>query len=92
MPALGGVEVLLAAGLLLGRARRLMLLTLSAHLSGTFLSFVMAPELVFQDGNPLLLTAEGEFVLKNLVLISAALLLAGHHHTSAPRTRRPATA
>jgi len=28
-----------------------------------------------QHGNPLLLTADGEFVLKNLVLITAALIL-----------------
>ena len=94
MPALGGAEMLLAVGLLLGRARRLVLVALAAHLSGTFLSFVMAPELMFQDGNPLLLTVDGEFVLKNLVLVSAALLLAGHHSTSSSlstHTLRPAS-
>lgn len=79
MRVLGAVEVVLAAGLLLGRARRMLLVVLAAHLAGTFLSFVMAPELMFQDGNPLLLTVAGEFVLKNLVLVTAALHLAGHH-------------
>ncbi len=29
----------------------------------------------FQEGNPLLLTTEGEFVVKNLVLITACLVL-----------------
>jgi hypothetical protein len=29
----------------------------------------------FRDGNPFLLTVEGEFVVKNLVLISAALVV-----------------
>jgi uncharacterized membrane protein YkgB len=29
----------------------------------------------FQHGNPLLLRVEGEFVLKNLVLIAAALVV-----------------
>lgn len=75
MPVLGAVEILLGVGLLLGRAQRLLLLLLAAHLSGTFLTFVVAPDLIFQHGSPLLLTADGEFVLKNLVLISAALLL-----------------
>lgn len=73
---LGAVEVLLGVGLLLGRAQRLLLLVLAVHLSGTFLTFFMAPQLMFQHGGPMLLTADGEFVLKNLVLISAALLLA----------------
>jgi hypothetical protein len=29
----------------------------------------------FRDGNPLLLTVEGEFVIKNLVLLSAGLVI-----------------
>jgi putative oxidoreductase len=74
--ALGVVEVILGVGLMIGRMQRLLLLGLAAHLSGTFLTFVMAPGLTVQHGNPMLLTADGEFVLKNLVLISAALLLA----------------
>ena len=81
---LGAVEVLLGVGLLIGRMQRLLLLALAAHLSGTFLTFVMAPGLTMQHGNPLLLTADGEFVLKNLVLISAALLLASMRPVGRP--------
>ena len=88
MPVLGVVEILLGVGLLLGRAQRLLLLLLAAHLSGTFLTFVVAPDLIFQHGSPLLLTADGEFVLKNLVLISAALLLVARAH---PTRRVPTT-
>jgi putative oxidoreductase len=78
VPALGVVEVALGIGLIfLSRARRLVLLVLSCHLIGTFLTFITAHEWVFQNGNPLLLTASGEFVLKNLVLISSALVLVG---------------
>ncbi len=76
MTVLGAVEVLLGLGLAVGYGERVLLLVLAGHLAGTFLSFVMAPELVFQGGNPLLLTADGEFVLKNLVLVTGALLLA----------------
>jgi hypothetical protein len=32
---------------------------------------------VIEDDNPLKLTASGEFVVKNLVLISAAMVLVG---------------
>jgi uncharacterized membrane protein YphA (DoxX/SURF4 family) len=76
VPLLGAVEVGLGIGLLVGRAQRLLLLALATHLAGTFLTFLMAPGLTMQGGNPLLLTADGEFVLKNAVLISAAVLLA----------------
>ena len=76
VPLLGAVEVGLGIGLLVGRATRLLLLALAMHLAGTFLTFLMAPGLTIQNGNPMLLTADGEFVLKNAVLISAAVLLA----------------
>jgi putative oxidoreductase len=33
------------------------------------------PDVTFRDGNPFLLTVEGEFVVKNLVLIAAALVV-----------------
>lgn len=78
VPALGAVEVAIGLGLLLSwlrRFRRLTLAVLCAHLSGTFLTFVDAPNMMMQRHNPLLLTADGEFVLKNAVLISAALVL-----------------
>jgi hypothetical protein len=92
VPLLGAVEVGLGIGLLLGRARRLLLLALATHLAGTFLTFLMAPGLTIQGGNPLLLTADGEFILKNSVLISAAVLLACTlpRVTGAPPEFRPA--
>jgi putative oxidoreductase len=77
VPALGLVEVVLGVALAVGRAPRVVLLVLAGHLTGTFLSFLTAPQFMFDGGNPLLLTADGEFVLKNLVLISAALVLIG---------------
>jgi len=84
---LGAVEVGLAVGLLIGKAQRLVLVLLCLHLSGTFLTFVMAPSMTMRHGDPLLLTADGEFVIKNLVLISAALFLASHRYSQANRSR-----
>ncbi|MFI9009150.1 DoxX family protein [Actinosynnema sp. NPDC053489] len=77
VPALGWFEVVLGVALLLGRLPRLTLGLVVAHLAGTFVVFVQAPALVMTGGNPLLLTANGEFVLKNVVLICAALVLLG---------------
>lgn len=77
IPVLGVIEVALGLAVALGRAPRVTLLVLVGHLIGTFLTFVTATGLVIQHGNPFLLTADGEFVVKNLVLISAALVLVG---------------
>ena len=73
VPALGGVEIALGLALALGRYPRITLLVLAGHLAGTFLTFVTAAHLMW--AGPLQLTADGEFVVKNLVLITAALLL-----------------
>ncbi|MEJ2852892.1 MULTISPECIES: DoxX family protein [unclassified Saccharothrix] len=77
LPTLGAVEVVLGIALLVGKPRRTTLVVTAAHLAGTFLVFAQAPSLAWSDGNPLLLTATGEFVLKNLVLVCAVLLLLG---------------
>lgn len=53
-----------------------------AHLSGTFLVLVTQPAVAFQDGNPLALTMTGEFVVKNVVLIAAGLVLIGRNPTT----------
>jgi uncharacterized membrane protein YkgB len=72
---LGVFEAFVGTMLLLGWALRLTLLLFVAQMVGTFLTFVILPEVTFRHGNPLLLTVEGEFVVKNLVLISAALVV-----------------
>jgi putative oxidoreductase len=76
VPALGGFEVLLGAGLLVGRYLGAVALLMMAHLTGTFLVLLVEPDVAFQNGNPFLLTMTGEFVVKNLVLITAGLVLA----------------
>jgi putative oxidoreductase len=72
---LGVLELVIGLGLLSRRAHRVFLAVVVLHLAGTFSTVAMAPELLWRHGNPALLTTEGEFVLKNLVLATAALLL-----------------
>jgi putative oxidoreductase len=76
VPGLGGFEVLLGIGLLVGRWLGVVALLMMGHLTGTFLVLLVEPDVAFQNGNPLLLTMTGEFVVKNLVLITAGLVLA----------------
>jgi uncharacterized membrane protein YkgB len=75
VPALGAVEVFIGACLILGRLMRIALPLLVLQMVGTFLVLVLLPHVAFREGNPLLLTVEGEFVIKNLVLASAALVI-----------------
>jgi uncharacterized membrane protein YkgB len=76
VPALGVFEVAIGLLLLTGRFVPLVCGALVAHLTGTFLSLIMQPGVTFQHGNPLMLTTEGEFVVKNLVFIAAGLVIA----------------
>lgn len=85
VPALGAVEVLIGVALLAGRALRLVLFLFWGELLGTFLVLVVQPDVAFRSGNPLLLTVEGEFVVKNLVLLSAGLVVG----STVQRRRRP---
>jgi hypothetical protein len=55
------------------------------QLAGTMTALVVVPDKCFQDGNPLLLTETGEFVIKNLVLLTAALVIG----TTVRRRNRP---
>ncbi|MGH8005167.1 MAG: DoxX family membrane protein [Limisphaerales bacterium] len=75
VPFLGFWETVVGLGLLFGKALRFVLLLFFLQMAGTFLVLVFHPELSFQEGNPLHLTVLGEFVVKNLVLIAAGLVV-----------------
>jgi putative oxidoreductase len=83
VPLVGAFEVVLGAGLLVGRFLPVVLAGVALQLSGTFLVLVLRPDVAFVDGNPLLLSVEGEYVVKNLVLLAATAALA--LHTRSPR-------
>ncbi len=69
-------ESLIGIGLLIGRGMRATLTLLYLQLPGTFLPLVLFPERTWQMP-PLVPTLEGQFILKNLVLISAGIVLGG---------------
>lgn len=75
VPVLGVVEVIVGGLLIVRRLLRIALLLLVGQMLGTFLVPIVLPEVAFKDGNPLLLTVEGEFVAKNLVLLTAGLVV-----------------
>lgn len=74
---IGGWEVLIGAALLFAHplVLRVGLLLLWLQLLGTFQVFILLPGAAFQGGNPLLPTLEGQYAIKNLVLITAGLVI-----------------
>ena len=73
---MGVFEVALGLFLYSGRAMRLCLSLFFVHMLGTFSVLIVLPELCFREGNPLLLTAHGQYIFKNLVLVSAGIIAA----------------
>lgn len=73
---LGVWEIVIGVGLLIRVALRITLALFLVQMSGTFLTLVVLPDLSFQNGNPLLLSVLGEFVVKNIVLVAAGLVVA----------------
>jgi uncharacterized membrane protein YkgB len=75
---LGVWEVAIGIGIIMKRALRCVLILLGVHLMGTFTAIWFNPAIFFVRGVPFCLTVDGEFVIKNLVLITAALVIAGY--------------
>ena len=75
-PILGVWEVLIGVGLLFRPLLRAALLLLFLQMPGTFLPLILLPDVCF-TALPYGLTLEGQYIIKNLVLISAALVVGG---------------
>ncbi len=75
-PVLAIWEMLIGVGLLTGRYLRLTLLLLFAQMVGTALPLVMLPEVVWTVF-PFGLTLEGQYIIKNMVIIGSAIVLGG---------------
>jgi uncharacterized membrane protein YkgB len=74
MPFLGLWEVAIGLGFITGRALRLTILLLFLQMPGTLSPVVLLPERVFTVF-PFALTLEGQYIVKNVVLIAAALVI-----------------
>lgn len=72
--ALAGLELVIGIGLLTGRLLRVTLLLLFAQMAGTLTPLVISPDQVWSDF-PLVLTLEGQYIMKNAVLISAGFVI-----------------
>jgi len=76
IPILGFWEILIGICLLYTPLIRVGLFLLALQMPGTFLPLVLRPEICFID-TPFNLTLEGQYIVKNLVLIGAAMVVGG---------------
>ncbi len=76
IPILGWWEVLIGLCLLVRPLIRLGIFLLVLQMSGTVLPLFILPEVCFKQV-PFVLTLEGQYIIKNLILISAAIVVGG---------------
>jgi uncharacterized membrane protein YkgB len=74
VPALGWWEVAIGVTFLIPKLTRVALALLALQMPGTFLPLVLLPEVCFTVF-PWGLTLEGQYIVKNLVIIGAALVI-----------------
>lgn len=75
---IGWWEVAIGVLFLLPPLTRVAIALLAMQMIGTFMPLVILPEIVFQEGRiPYAPTVEGQYIIKNLVIIAAALAVGG---------------
>ena len=87
IPILGWWEVLIGVCLLYRPLMKLALLLLFLQMPGTILPLFLLPEVCFNQF-PHGLTMEGQYIIKNLVLISAGIVIGGTSKTGSLKNRR----
>lgn len=76
LPVLAVWEVLIGLGLLTGRFLRATLLLLAVQMLGTMTPLLLFPAETFSVF-PIAPTLEGQYIIKNLVLVGAAMVIGG---------------
>lgn len=74
---IGYWEVCIGCLILFKRTCRIAIGLLFLQMVGTFMPIVFLPKITFQNNNPLILTLEGQYIIKNFLIISAAFVLGG---------------
>ena len=59
------------------------MLLLFLQMSGTYMQLVLLPSVTFQDSNYLLPTLEGQYIIKNIIIITSAIVI-GRYYLKQP--------
>ena len=77
---IGWWEVAIGILFLFQKTIRIAIALLFLQMFGTFMPLVILPEIVYQNGNIFLPTMEGQYIIKNIMIISAALVVGGQFY------------
>ena len=77
---IGWWEVIIGVLFLFKKTTRIAITLLFMQMVGTFLPLIFLPEVTFQSGNIFLPTLEGQYIIKNLMIISGAFVLGGNFY------------
>lgn len=78
LSVIGWWEVVIGVLFLYKPAIRFAIGLLAMQMVGTFMPLVLLPAITFQEGRiPYGLTMEGQYIIKNLLIISSALVIGG---------------
>ena len=84
---IGWWEVVIGIGFLVRPMLRLAIGLLALQMVGTFMPLAMLPAVTFQEGRfPYGLTMEGQYIVKNLLIIASALVVGGTVRQPTPRS------
>jgi uncharacterized membrane protein YkgB len=85
LAVIGWWEVIIGISFLFRKTTRLAIGLLFLQMSGTFIPLFILPEITFQEnGIPFLPTLEGQYIIKNIIIISAAVVVGGNLKTKRP--------
>lgn len=74
---IGWWEVIIGISFLFKSTTRIAIGLLFLQMTGTFMPLFLLSDITFQDGNFLLPTLAGQYIIKNLMIISGALVIGG---------------
>ena len=78
VPFLGWWEIVIGLCFLYKPLIRIGIPLLFLQMAGTFLPLIILPNVVYTNNIPFFLTLEGQYIIKNLVIISAAVVIGSH--------------
>lgn len=75
---IGWWEIIIGVSFLFQKTIRIAIGLLALQMAGTFMPLIILTEVTFQSGGfPYAPTLEGQYIIKNLLIISAALVIGG---------------
>ena len=72
---IGYWEMLIGICFLSKKTTLIAMVLMFLQMTGTFKPLVILPEITFQNSNPMLPTLEGQYIIKNIIIITAALII-----------------